>query len=189
MSVDIEVDGEALTIDRAVATSELVDLELDGVRHRIAVAIRGTTVDVDSSLGSTSFEAVPRFVEPGSQLAAGSLVAPMPGAVVRIEVAEGDPVAAGQLLVVLEAMKMEHPITAPAAGVVAVAAVAVGDQVDGGQLLVVGQGGRRRQGAHPSRPVRIANCSGFYGDRLSAAWKMAERADPSTSSPATTSPS
>ena len=136
VSVDIEVDGEALTIDRVVATSELVDLELDGVLHRIAVAIEGTTVGVDSSLGSTSFEAVPRFVEPGSQLAAGSLVAPMPGAVVRIEVAEGDPVAAGQLLVVLE-MKMEHPITAPAAGVVAAVAVAVGDQVDGGQLLVV----------------------------------------------------
>ena len=61
----------------------------------------------------------------------------MPGAVVRVEVAEGDEVAAGDLLLVLEAMKMEHPVLAPAAGTVTSLAVAAGQQVDAGQVLAV----------------------------------------------------
>jgi acetyl/propionyl-CoA carboxylase alpha subunit len=135
--VAVEVDGEAVAIDVLAAGPDRVDLEVGGLRRRVEVSIRDGAVDVDSSLGSTSFDVVPRFVEPGSQLAAGSLVAPMPGVVVRVEVAAGEGVAAGQLLLVLEAMKMEHPITAPAAGTVASLAVAVGQQVDGGQVLAV----------------------------------------------------
>jgi propionyl-CoA carboxylase alpha chain len=107
------------------------------VRRRIHVARTGDRLDVDSALGSTSFTVVPRFTEPGSVLAAGSLVAPMPGSVVRVEVAAGDAVVAGQLLVVLEAMKMEHPITAPAAGTVVEVGVTAGQQVAGGDVLVV----------------------------------------------------
>ena len=53
---------------------------------------------------------LPRFPEPDAAEAAGSLVAPMPGAVLRVVVAAGDDVVAGQLLVVLEAMKMEHQV-------------------------------------------------------------------------------
>jgi propionyl-CoA carboxylase alpha chain len=132
------VDGDPLVglvvID---ATPTVVDLEHEGIRRRLHVSTVGDRVDVDSSLGSTTFAVVPRFVEPGSTLAAGSLVAPMPGSVVRIEVGVGDVVTAGQRLLVLEAMKMEHPILAPADGTVASIDVGVGEQVDGGQVLAV----------------------------------------------------
>ncbi len=107
------------------------------MRHRIHVHLQDDKIDVDSALGSTTFSLIPRFVEPGHDLAAGSLVAPMPGSVVRVEVEPGDEVVAGALLVVLEAMKMEHPVTAPTAGTVTEVDVAAGDQVDSGQVLVV----------------------------------------------------
>ena len=60
----------------------------------------------------------------------------MPGSVLATEVAAGASVSKGDLLLIMEAMKMEHRITAPRDGVVASVHVAVGDQVDNGQLLV-----------------------------------------------------
>ena len=65
----------------------------------------------------------------------GSLVAPMPGSVVRIEAAAGQRVGAGQPVLVLEAMKMEHQIVAPADGLVAEVLVGPGDQVQAGDVL------------------------------------------------------
>jgi len=62
--------------------------------------------------------------------------APMPGLVVRIEVAAGQPVLAGAGLVVVEAMKMENELRAPHAGVVATVHVAVGQAVERGAPLV-----------------------------------------------------
>ncbi|MBI4421996.1 MAG: hypothetical protein HY560_14320 [Gemmatimonadetes bacterium] len=68
--------------------------------------------------------------------AAGAVRAPMPGLVLRLEVREGDRVAAGAGLVVLEAMKMENEITAPAAGVVRRILVREGEAVEKGAELV-----------------------------------------------------
>ena len=68
---------------------------------------------------------------------AGGLVAPMPGKVIAVEVTAGDAVAEGQLLMIVEAMKMEHRITAPHAGVVGEVRAHAGDQVGAGDLLVV----------------------------------------------------
>jgi propionyl-CoA carboxylase alpha chain len=61
----------------------------------------------------------------------------MPGTVVRVAVAEGDTVHGGQVVCVLEAMKMEHPVTAPAGGVVRQLPVSTGAQVEAGALLAV----------------------------------------------------
>ena len=69
--------------------------------------------------------------------AAGSLVAPMPGTVVSVEVEVGDQVVAGQLLAVLEAMKMEHQITAPVAGRVSAVLVTTRQTIDAGTVMVV----------------------------------------------------
>ena len=60
----------------------------------------------------------------------------MPGSVLATEVAAGTSVAKGDLLLIMEAMKMEHRITAPRNGVIDAVHVSVGDQVDNGQLLV-----------------------------------------------------
>ena len=59
----------------------------------------------------------------------------MPGKIVQAPVAEGDVVTKGQVLVVLEAMKMEHALTAPSDGVVAELKVKLGDQVSEGVVL------------------------------------------------------
>ncbi len=92
---------------------------------------------MDSPLGSVILEPVARFPDPASQVAAGSLLAPIPGTVVRVAVALGDRVIEGQPLLWLEAMKMEHRINAPVAGVVAELPVAAGDQVEVGRVLAV----------------------------------------------------
>ncbi|MBA3606629.1 MAG: acetyl-CoA carboxylase biotin carboxyl carrier protein subunit, partial [Acidimicrobiia bacterium] len=78
-----------------------------------------------------------RHPEPGAAVAAGSLVAPMPGAVRRILVGPGAAVTAGAVLVVIEAMKMEHQIAAAGDGTVREVLVDVGDQVETGQILLV----------------------------------------------------
>jgi acetyl/propionyl-CoA carboxylase alpha subunit len=74
----------------------------------------------------------------GTREGAGSqsVIAPMPGRVVRVEVTEGDAVSAHQVLVVMEAMKMEHALEAPSAGVVRRLACAPGDLVQAGASLV-----------------------------------------------------
>jgi biotin carboxyl carrier protein len=65
------------------------------------------------------------------------LHAPLPGAVRRVSVAAGDAVEEGDVLMVLEAMKMEHAIRAPLDGIVSSVLVADGDQVQGGAILAV----------------------------------------------------
>src|SRR4051794_3393225 len=135
--VDVRVDDVGRDVVVHTSTPDLVDLTVDGVRRRYAVACDGDLVDVSSALGSSTHRLVPRFSDPASVLAAGSLTAPMPGSVVRVLVAAGDTVAAGQTLVVLEAMEMEHAVHAPAAGVVSEIRVQPGQQVDAGSVLVV----------------------------------------------------
>ncbi len=66
-----------------------------------------------------------------------SIVAPMPALVVRLEVAPGQDVVAGQGLIVLEAMKMENEIRAPRAGKVATIPARVGSPVEKGEVLVI----------------------------------------------------
>jgi propionyl-CoA carboxylase alpha chain len=124
------------------SSPDQVVLAVAGVRRAFAVArypgLRSSaTVEVDSPLGAVSLEVVDRFPDPSAQLAPGSLIAPMPGTVVRVAVAAGDPVTAGQPLLWLEAMKMEHQISAPSDGVVHELNVVGGQQVDVGEVLVV----------------------------------------------------
>ena len=86
--------------------------------------------------GHATFTLLARHPDPTATIAAGSLVAPMPGNVLRVLVAPGDAVTAAQPLVVVEAMKMEHQVVAPADGTVEAVHVVPGDQVQTGQLLL-----------------------------------------------------
>ncbi|MBQ0913912.1 biotin carboxylase N-terminal domain-containing protein [Streptomyces sp. RM99] len=119
------------------ADARLVVLEADGVRHRYEVARYGDQVHV----GATRLTALPRFPDPTAQHAPGSLLAPMPGTVVRVAegLTEGAAVEAGQPLLWLEAMKMEHKITAPATGTLTALKAVPGQQVTVGSLLAVVQ--------------------------------------------------
>ncbi|MBO0840635.1 MAG: ATP-grasp domain-containing protein, partial [Sciscionella sp.] len=114
-----------------------VTLAIDGVRRTFAVARYPGLVCVDSSLGPVSLVPRPRFADPESAVAEGSLLAPMPGSVLRVAVERGERVAAGQPILWLEAMKMEHQIVAPTDGTLAELNVTVGQQVDLGAVLAV----------------------------------------------------
>ncbi|MFF3442533.1 acetyl/propionyl/methylcrotonyl-CoA carboxylase subunit alpha [Streptosporangium sp. NPDC002721] len=119
------------------ATPSLVVLETSGVRHRFAVARYDGVTHVDSPLGSVRLTPLARLPEPVEHVLPGSLVAPMPGTVLRVDVKAGEAVGAGQVVVVLEAMKMEHRIAASAPGTVAAVNVTPGRQVEAGAVLAV----------------------------------------------------
>jgi propionyl-CoA carboxylase alpha chain len=114
-----------------------IDLEIDGHRIRSRVSRAGDRFVIQGPRGDLELWLRPRFQVPGAEETSGGLVAPMPGKVIDVRVSVGDTVRAGETLVVLEAMKMEHPMTAPEDGVVAQVHVAVGEQVDNGALLLV----------------------------------------------------
>jgi len=137
LGVDVTIDEQPLEVVLWASGSSYLDLSVAGVRRRYDVTPAGDVVHVDSSLGHSALVEDPRFPLPGSRLAAGSLVAPMPGTVVRVEVAAGDEVKAGDALVVLEAMKMEHAVRAGGDGTVSEVLVAAGQQVDQGAALVI----------------------------------------------------
>ncbi|UUV33337.1 biotin/lipoyl-binding protein [Amycolatopsis roodepoortensis] len=124
-------------VELVSAESGAVVLEVSGVRRKFTVARYGDTVYVDSPEGAVELGVVPRYTDPDAALAAGSLVAPMPGTVVRLAVEAGDTVKTGDPLLWLEAMKMEHRIAAPADGVVTELPVVVGQQVEVGTILAV----------------------------------------------------
>jgi biotin carboxyl carrier protein len=134
--VEVRVDGEPLDVRVWGCTPTYADLSVDGLRRRYDVTTSEVTY-VDSTLGHSALVEDPRFPVPGSALAAGSLVAPMPGTVIRVAVEPGDEVKAGDVLVVLEAMKMEHGIKADADGTVGEVLVTTGQQVDAGAVLAV----------------------------------------------------
>ncbi len=119
------------------ATATHVDLEVDGTRRQYRVHRAGAETYVDASNGSSALAEVPRFGDPQRAAPAGSLLAPMPGLVLRVLADVGSAVTAGQPLLVLEAMKMEQTVTAPAGGVVAELRAKAGDQVSTGQILAV----------------------------------------------------
>jgi propionyl-CoA carboxylase alpha chain len=109
-----------------------------GRRHRRHVFSHGNRVWVHGPDGDVELAVVPRFPGAGGEEGVtGGLAAPMPGTVLAVHAAAGDTVAVGQLLMIVEAMKMEHRITAPHAGVVREVLAVAGDQVAAGDLLAV----------------------------------------------------
>jgi propionyl-CoA carboxylase alpha chain len=119
---------------------DAIDLELDGRRRVHQVTAAGDRLFVQVARGTVDVTVVPRFSRPQSADPAGALVAPMPGVVIDVRVAVDQAVTTGEILVVLEAMKMEHYLRAPGDGVVRELRVAVGDQVTMGMLVLVLEG-------------------------------------------------
>ncbi|HEY2576456.1 MAG TPA: biotin carboxylase N-terminal domain-containing protein [Streptosporangiaceae bacterium] len=136
---DITVNGHPLgdQVTIYTATPDEADLEVDGIRRRYEVSQVTGSVYVDGPDGSTSFTEQPRFTDPAAVARGGSLLAPMPGVVIRVLAEPGASVTAGQPLVVLEAMKMEHEVTAPSDGTLAELRARPGEQVGAGQVLAV----------------------------------------------------
>ncbi|SCZ14481.1 propionyl-CoA carboxylase alpha chain [Streptomyces sp. 136MFCol5.1] len=134
------IDAPGARILTATAGHVTVETD-DGVTHRFRLTTHHDRVHVDGATGSYTFTALPRFTDPTERTEPGSLLAPMPGTVVRLAdgLAPGAAVRAGQPLIWLEAMKMEHRILAPATGTLTALHAAPGLQVEVGALLAVVQ--------------------------------------------------
>lgn len=141
-----EIDDEsgALTPDRRracvvrllVADDEAHVVEIDGVRRRISVRLNGDVVSTADATGSADWQQPERFDDHEADDAGSGPVSPLPGTVIAVHVETGETVAEGQLLMVVEAMKMEHKIVAAGPSIVTEVRFGVGDRVDTGDLLV-----------------------------------------------------
>ena len=132
----LHCDDQEHIIEAYDCGAGIVDLDNNGRRLQFTVKADGNNWLVHSIAGDLVLEQQARFPDTGLDANTGGLTAPMPGSVLATEVDAGAAVAKGDLLLIMEAMKMEHRITAPRDGVVEMVHVAVGDQVDNGQLLV-----------------------------------------------------
>lgn len=129
-----ELDGRRVPIAVRELDAATRELTLDGVRHRVAWVRDGERVFVWCD-GRTYAFARAKAARGAGADAGGDLRSPMPGRVRRCFAKEGETVARGQVLLVLEAMKMEHAIRAPRDGVVRAVHVREGDLVDAGVEL------------------------------------------------------
>jgi acetyl-CoA/propionyl-CoA carboxylase biotin carboxyl carrier protein len=143
--------GEARVVDGRVRVGErawdarvhrsgdqdrgLMLIELDGIARNYAVVRDGEDVWIGRDGHQLHARAV-RQDRSGASLPKGSLEAPMPGTVLMVRVQNGDTVNDGEVLLIVESMKMELQITAPSAGVVSGITVSAGDRVELGQALV-----------------------------------------------------
>ncbi len=115
-----------------------LDLELDGRRAELAVTRSSPERLHVTGLGrGRDYDLVPRFAPPELEQPGGAVAAPMPGRVLEIRVEVGQVVLAGQVVAVLEAMKMENHLSAAEDGTVSEIRVAAGDQVEKDTLLLV----------------------------------------------------
>jgi len=136
-SFRVEVDGKEHQVRIRNREEPGISLEIDGRRVMFTIVFNHDRWLIHGPDGQAELVELPRFPDREKDLAPGSLVAPMPGKVIATYVSVGERVEEGQLLLILEAMKMEHRITAPMAGIVSELKVQQGDQVANGELLIV----------------------------------------------------
>ena len=114
-----------------------IDVEIDSHRFYAHVTEAGSEIFINMPFGDVNASILPRFIEPGNDVPEGGLIAPMPGKVIDVKVKKGSKVKAGDTLVIIEAMKMEHAIKATETGKIAKVMIKLNDQVDNGATLLV----------------------------------------------------
>jgi propionyl-CoA carboxylase alpha chain len=114
-----------------------IDVEVGSHRFFAQVTRADDQILINMPFGDLDALIVPRFLEPGNEVPEGGLVAPMPGKVIEVKVKKGDKVKAGDTLIIIEAMKMEHSIKATENGKVTKLMVSLNQQVDNGATLLV----------------------------------------------------
>ncbi|MDB4842940.1 biotin/lipoyl-binding protein [Gammaproteobacteria bacterium] len=114
-----------------------IDIRVGSHRFFAQVTRVNDQILINMPFGDLDAVIVPRFIEPGNEVPEGGLVAPMPGKVIEVKVKKGDKVKAGDTLIIIEAMKMEHSIKATENGKVAKLMVSLNQQVDNGATLLV----------------------------------------------------
>ncbi len=114
-----------------------IDVEIDSHRFYAHVTEAGSEIFINMPFGDVNASVLPRFIEPGNDVPEGGLIAPMPGKVIDVKIKKGSKVKAGDTLVIIEAMKMEHAIKATETGKIAKVMIKLNDQVDNGATLLV----------------------------------------------------
>jgi len=131
--------GARLPLSDAVCSGAVVAARIDERRRQARYHLDGARVDLWTADEQYDLAVEdPRTREFSASAATGGLTTPLPGVVVSVAVAVGQKVAAGDVLMVIEAMKMEHTITAPYAGTVELIHFARGDRVpEASELLAL----------------------------------------------------
>tara|TARA_R110000868_G_scaffold266274_1_gene525160 strand:- start:32675 stop:34678 length:2004 start_codon:yes stop_codon:yes gene_type:complete len=130
-------DGSAITASVELGNDGAIHATLDNVRKRACVLRDGNRLTIFRDGRSDRLEIFdPVAAAGGNEGAGGGLTAPMPGKIIAVLCEPGQSVVAGDKLVVMEAMKMEHTISAPVSGTIREIFFAVGDQVDDGAELI-----------------------------------------------------
>lgn len=133
----IQVNARSLALTVIDCDEHWATLEIDGIRQRHAYRLQAGQLWLFTRPGSLKLtDRTQALVSSQASVSSGTLKAPMDGAIVDVLVSEGTPVSKGQLLVVLEAMKMEHPLKSGIDGVLKRLQVRVGDQVKNRQILL-----------------------------------------------------
>ena len=114
-----------------------IDIQIDSHRFYAHITEAGSEIVINMPFGDVNASVLPRFIEPGNDVPEGGLIAPMPGKVIDVKVKKGSKVKAGDTLVIIEAMKMEHSIKATETGKIAKVMIQLNDQVDNGATLLV----------------------------------------------------
>ncbi len=130
------LDGVDVSVATLADGTTCVTATVEGVSARCRVDRYGDEVFVDDGVHSSAWTVVPRFADHSADASGHGAVTPVPGTITAVQVAAGDAVRAGDVLVVLEAMKMEHRILADVDGVVLRVLVEVGQSVDAHALVV-----------------------------------------------------
>ncbi|MBL4610612.1 MAG: biotin/lipoyl-binding protein, partial [Pseudomonas sp.] len=133
----VDVGGHSLKLHIISAAGSSVTFELDGLRQQRSARVRGARVDLYGPAGYqqlTDHSGTPPAA--ASAAASGEIRAPMDGAVTQVAVAVGEKVSKGQILIRMEAMKMEHALRAQLEGTVSQLLITEGQQVRGRQLLI-----------------------------------------------------
>jgi acetyl-CoA/propionyl-CoA carboxylase biotin carboxyl carrier protein len=132
--------GETTTEDGEPKVRRDVDVEVNGKRFAVSMWVPQSQLAPTAVAGAAAPKAKPRRAAGASATAAGgsgSITVPMQGTIVKVEVAVGDEVSAGDTICVLEAMKMENNVTADKDGKVTKLEVEPGQSVSAGDLVAV----------------------------------------------------
>ena len=134
---EYRAEVKEISADRALVevNDETYSVDLLEFGRRSSATVRKATAAPHTPAKSPSPAAASRPSAP-TATSAGTVVAPLPGLVLQLKVAPGDEVSAGQLILVMEAMKMENQITAPRNGSIRKVFVSEGDNVGEGDALV-----------------------------------------------------
>ena len=131
-------EGENIELELLSADHGRARFRCAGVVQWASFAFEGDDLHLDlAGVSNRFFEFTPELAAAKEREGDGRLIAPMAGRIVAVRAGQGDAVEKGQILVILEAMKMEHEIKAPSDGVIEQIGVAEGDQVDPRQMLAV----------------------------------------------------